>query len=255
MAGDLLELRPGAIEAAQEGALQLLPHGPPHEAVALLKGIVQRAVAKHGDESELTGMAQSRLADMLRRVGAPEAEQLGALTDAIKAFSASVGPTDPQTTSAFGRLAHVALAAQAVEIAVTAGMQAIAGLQSRGEGETPTAGGIYAALAMAAAARRSPAAPGAAERAYAFTRDAPGDDADRRRALAAWRALGQPRRVAIAGELSLVVFGAPTAIVFELDHLAADGAVDLHSHGLPPDGARALRETIATPPFAWRASA
>jgi hypothetical protein len=61
--------------------------------------------------------------------------------------------------------------------------------------------------------------------------------------------------VAIADALSLVVFGTPTAIVFELDHVAADGAVDLHSHGLPPEGARALREKIATPPFAWRASA
>ena len=29
--------------------------------------------------------------------------------EAIGAFSASVGPTDPQTTSAFGRLVHVAL--------------------------------------------------------------------------------------------------------------------------------------------------
>jgi hypothetical protein len=254
MTVDLLELRAEAIEAADTRALEQLADGDAAGAVASLRAIVDRAVTKHGDESELTGMAQSRLADMLRRTGAPEAEQLGALTDAIKAFSASVGPTDPQTTSAFGRLAHVALAAQAVEIAVTAGMQAIAGLQSRGEGETPTAGGIYAALAMAAAARRSPAAPGAAERAHTFTQDAPGDDADRRRALAAWRALGQPRRVAIAGGLSLVVFGTPTAIVFELDHVAADGAVDQHSHGLPPDGARALRERIATPPFAWRAT-
>src|SRR3954452_10845407 len=208
MAVDLLELRPEAIEAADARALELLADGQPDEAVALLKGIVQRAVAKHGDESEMTGMAQSRPADRLRRGGAPEPEQRGALTDAIKAFSASVGPTDPQTTSAFGRLGHVALAAQAVEIAVTAGMQAIAGLQSRGEGETPPAGGIYAALAMAAAARRSPAAPGAAERAYRLTHDGGGDDADRRRALAAWRSLGQPRRVAVTGELSLVVFGA-----------------------------------------------
>jgi hypothetical protein len=255
MAVDLLELRPEAIEAAQTRALELLADGQPDEAVSLLKGIVHRAVTKHGDESELTGMAQSRLADMLRRTGAPEAEQLGALTDAIKAFSASVGPTDPQTTAAFGRLAHVALAAQAVEIAVTAGMQAIAGLQSRGEGETPAAGGIYAALAMAAAERHSPAAPGAAERAYRFTHDAGGDDADRRRALAAWRSLGQPRRLPIAEELSLVVFGAPPALVLELDHVADDGAMDQHNHGFKPDGARALRERIATPPFAWRASA
>ena len=255
MAVDLLELRPEAIEAADTRALELLADGQPDEAVSLLRGIVQRAVTKHGDESELTGMAQSRLAEMLRRTGAPEAEQLGALTDAIKAFSASLGPTDPQTTATFGRLAHVALAAQAVEIAVTAGMQAIAGLQSRGEGETPAAGGIYAALAMAAAARRSPAAPGAAERAYRFTHDAGGDDADRRRGLAAWRALGQPYRTPITEELSLVVFGTPPALVIEVDHVAQDGALDQHNHGFSADGARALRERIATPPFAWRASA
>ena len=255
MAVDLLELRPEAIEAADTRALALLADGQPDEAVSLLRGIVHRAVTKHGDESELTGMAQSRLADMLRRTGAPEAEQLGALTDAIKAFSASVGPTDPQTTAAFGHLTHVALAAQAVEIAVTAGMQAIAGLQSRGEGETAAAGGIYAALAMAAAARRSPAAPGAAERAVRFTEAAGGDDADRRRALAAWRSLGRPSRVPITQELSLVVFGTPTALVVELDHVAPDGALDQHNHGFSAEAVRALRERIATPPFAWRASA
>ena len=255
MTVDLLELRPEAIEAADKRALELLANGQAAEAVASLRAIVDRAVSKHGEESELTGMAQSRLADMLRRTGAPEAEQLGALTDAITAFSASVGPTDPQTTSAFGRLAHVALAAQAVEIAVTAGMQAIAGLQARGEGDTPTAGGIYAALAMAAAARRSPAAPGAAERALRFTESAGGDDADRRRALAAWRALGRPRRVTISEELTLVVFGTPAAVVVELDHVAPDGALDQHNHGFASDAVRALRDRIATPPFAWRASA
>ncbi len=222
--------------------------------MSLLRGIVHRAVTKHGDEDLLTGMAQSRLAEMLRRTGAPEAEQL-ALTDAIKAFSASVGPSDPQTTAAFGRLAHVALAAQAVEIAVTAGMQAIGGLQARGEGETPEAGGIYAVLAIAAAARRSPAAPGAAERAYRLTAAAGGDDADRRRALAAWRSLGQPRRIPITDELSLVAFGAPPQVVVELDHVAQDGALDQHTHGLRSEAARALREQIMSPPFAYRASA
>ena len=255
MTVDLLELRPEAIEAADRRALELLAEGDGAGAVALLRAIVQRAVSKHGEESELTGIAQSRLADMLRRTGAPEAEQLDALTDAIKAFSAAVGPTDPQTTLAFARLAHVALAAQAIEIAVTAGMQALAGLQSRGEGATPTAGGIYAALSMAAATRHSPAAPGAAERAVRYTRDAGGDDADRRRALAAWRSLGQPRRLPITDELSLVVFGAPPAIVVELDHVAPDGALDQHNHAFKPDAARALRERIARTPFAWRASA
>lgn len=107
----------------------------------------------------------------------------------------------------------------------------------------------------AAAARHSPAAPGAAERAYRYTREAGGDDADRRRALAARRSLGRPRRRPITGELSLVVFGAPPAIVVELDHVAPDGAPDQHNHALEPDGARALRERIAAPPFAWRASA
>jgi hypothetical protein len=255
MTVDLAELRPAAIEAADARALELVAGGQPEEAVSLLRGIVHRAVTKHGEEDVRTGMAQTRLAEMLRRTGAPEAEQLGALTDAIKAFSASVGPTDPQTTAAFGRLAHVALAAEAIEIAVTAGMQAIGGLQARGEGETPEAGGIYAALAMAAAARRSPAAPGAAERAYRLTHDAGGDDADRRRALAAWRSLGQPRRIRVTEELSMVVFGAPPALVVELDHVAPDGALDQHTHGLRSDAARALREQIVTPPFAYRASA
>jgi hypothetical protein len=255
MTVDLAELRPEAIEAADARALELLAGGQADEAVSLLRGIVHRAVTKHGDEHLLTGMAQSRLAEMLRRTGAPEAEQLGALTDAIKAFSASVGPSDPQTTAAFGRLAHVALAAQAVEIAVTAGMQAIGGLQARGEGDTPEAGGIYAALAMAAAARRSPAAPGAAERAYRLTAGTGGDDADRRRALAAWRSLGQPRRIAVTGELSLVYFGAPPQVVVELDNVAEDGALDQHTHGLGPDAARALRAQIAAAPFAYRASA
>ncbi|MEA2222281.1 MAG: motif [Solirubrobacteraceae bacterium] len=255
MTVDLATLRPEAIEAADARALELLSDGQADEAVSLLRGIVHRAVTKHGDEDVLTGMAQYRLAEMLRRAGAPEAEQLGALTDAIKAFSASVGPNDPQTTAAFGRLAHVALAAQAVEIAVTAGMQAIGGLQARGDGETPVAGGIYAALAMAAAARRSPAAPGAAERAYRLTQDAGGDDADRRRALAAWRALGRPRRIAVTDELSIVSFGPPPALVVELDRVAQDGALDQHAHGLRSEAARALREQIVAAPFAYRASA
>ena len=202
----------------------------------------------------LTGTAQFKLAEMLRRTGAPEAEQLGCLTDAIKAFSASVGPTDPQTTTAFARLAHVALAAQAVEIAVTAGMQAIAGLQSRGEGETTAAGGIYAALAMAAAARHSPAAPGAAERAYSFTQDAGGDDADRRRrarrlALARPAAPARCHRRALARGIRHAA-----AVVVEFDHVAPDGALDQHNHPLRLDSVRALREQIAKPPFAWRAS-
>jgi hypothetical protein len=252
MTVDLAELRPEAIEAADARALELLAGGQPEEALALLRRIVDRAVSKHGNESLLTAAAHSKLAEMLRRTGAPEAEQLSCLTNAITAFSASVGPTDPRTTAAFTRLAHVALAAGAVEIAVTAGMQALAGLQSRGEDESPAAGGLYAALAMAAAQRNSPAAPGAAERAYRYTAPAGGDDPDRRRALAAWRSLGQPRRLAVTDELSIVAFGAPPAVVVELDHVAPDGALDQHTHGLRLDAVRALCERIATAPFASR---
>lgn len=253
MTVDLAELRPASIDAAEARALELLAEGQADEAVGLLRRIVDRAVSKHGDENVLTGMAQSKLAEMLHRTGAPEAEQLGCLTDAIKAFSASVGPTAPETTTAFARLAHVALAAQAVEIAVTAGMQALAGLESRGEGESATAGGVYAALAIAAAARNSPAAPGAAERAYRYTTTVDGDDADRRRALGAWRALGQPRRINVTDELSMVAFGVPPAVVIELDHVAPDGALDQHNHGLRLDAVRALLERTATAPFASRA--
>ena len=133
-------------------------------------------------------------------------------------------------------------------------MQAIGGLQTRGEGETPTAGGVYATLAMAAAARHSPAAPGAAERAHRSR----GRRRRRRRparALAAWRSLGSPAPLPITDELSLVAFGTPPALVVELDHVAPDGAVDQHNHGLRPEAARAFRERIATAPFAWRASA
>ena len=212
----------------------------PTRRVALLRGIVHRAVTKHGDESELTGMAQSRLADMLRRTGAPEAEQLGALTDAIKAFSASVGPTDPQTTSAFGRLAHVALAAQAVEIAVTAGhagdRRAAGARRGRdadrrrhlrrardGRRRAPLARGAGRRRARATASRRTPAATtptGAA-------RSPPG-------ARSASRA-GSP----ITEELSLVAFGTPPALVVELDHVAPDGALDQHNHGFALRRARA----------------
>ena len=148
-------------------------------------------------------MAQSRLADMLHRTGAPEAEQLGALTDAIKAFSASVGPTrsaDHRPPSR--RLAHVALAAQAVEIAVDRGhagdrRPAVA---RRGRDAAPPAGSTPR---WRWPPRRAapPAAPGAAERALRFTEAAGGDDADRRRALAAWRSLGRPSRVPITEEL------------------------------------------------------
>lgn len=255
MTSDLAALRPETLAAADARALELLAEGRADEAVASLRELVVHALATHGDESELTGSACSRLAEMLRRVGAPPSEQLDCLSDAVKAFTASVGPLDPQTTTAFARLAHVALAAQAIEIAVTAGMQALAGMQARGEADTPAAGGVHAALAMAAAARDSPAAYGAAERAYRLTADVGGDDADRRRALAAWRSLGQPRRVPVTGELSIVAFGAPTSIVFELHRVAADGAPEQHTHVLAPDAARALRRRVAEAPFAWHASA
>jgi hypothetical protein len=61
--------------------------------------------------------------------------------------------------------------------------------------------------------------------------------------------------VEIAEELTLVVFGTPVAVVVELDHVAPDGALDQHNHGFASDAVRALHERIATPPFAWRASA
>jgi hypothetical protein len=107
---------------------------------------------------------------------------------------------------------------------------------------------------MAAAARRSPAAIGAAERAHRLTLTPQASDADRGRALAAWRGLGMPRRLEVTAELSVVAFGSPPSVVVELEHVAADGAVDQHNHGLRPDAARAFRAGIATAPFAWRAS-
>jgi hypothetical protein len=238
----------GALALAQARA------GRASEGIELLRDRVARASRRLGEESAVTGRLRILLADVLRRGGAPEAEQLACLTEAITALSASVGPSDPETTAAFAQLAIVALEAQAVEVAVTAGMQALGGLQTRGEGETPAAGGIYATLAMAAAARRSPAAMGAAERAHRLTATA-ADDADRRRALAAWRGLGMPRRHEITEELSVVAFGAPPSLVVELAHVAADGAAEQFDHGLRPEAARAFRAAIASAPFRWRASA
>lgn len=43
--------------------------------------------------------------------------------------------------------------------------------------------------------------------------------------------------------------------MIELDHVATDGALDQHTHGLQQDAARGLREQIAAAPFAWRAPA
>jgi hypothetical protein len=249
------ELHPDAVEAASELALAQLAAGEAEDAIALLRGLSERATESLGDESEVTGIALARLAEALRRSGAPEAEQLSCLTDAIKAFSASVGPSDPHTTTAFARLAHVALNAQAVEVAVTAGMQAIGGLQMRGEGEGAEAGEVYATLAMAAAARQSPAALGAAERAYTLTAGLPAGSPARKRARTAWSALGSPRRLVVTGDLALIAFGAPPSLVVEYAHVADDGASDQHNHGMRADAASAFRAAIATPPFAWRASA
>jgi hypothetical protein len=249
------ELHPEAIEAASALALEQLAAGDGEAGIDLLRGLSERAKETLGDESEATGIALARLAAALRRSGAPEAEQLSCLTDAIKAFSASVGPSDPHTTSAFGQLAHVALNAQALEVAVTAGMQALGGLQTRGEGDSAEAGEIYATLAMAAAARQSPAALGAAERAHTLTAGLPAADPARKRARTAWSALGSPRRLAVTGELALIAFGAPPSLVVEYAHVAEDGAADQHNHGMRSDAARAFRAAIATAPFAWRASA
>jgi hypothetical protein len=252
---DLGDLHDDTVAALAALALAQADAGRASEGAELLRDRVARASRRLGDESAVTGRLRVALADVLRRGGAPEAEQLACLTEAITALSASVGPSDPETTAAFAQLAIVALEAQAVEVAVTAGMQALGGLQMRGEGETPTAGGVYATLAMAAAARRSPAAMGAAERAYRLTATADAADADRRRALAAWRGLGMPRRQEVTAELSVVAFGAPPSLVVELVQVADDGAVDQYDHGLRPDAARAFRAAIGTAPFAWRASA
>jgi hypothetical protein len=252
---ELGDLHDGTIEAAGALALAHLYAGRANEGVELLRGLATRASERLGEESAVTGRLRVSLADMLRRSGAPEAEQLACLTEAITALSASVGPSAAETTAAFAQLAIVALEAQAVEVAVTAGMQALGGLQTRGEGETPAAGGVYATLAMAAAARRSPAAMGAAERAHRLTTTAGATDADRRRALAAWRGLGTPRRHDVTTELSVIAFGSPPSLVIELAHVAADGAVDQHNHGLRPEAGRAFRSAIAAAPFAWRASA
>ena len=246
---------PDAVGAAAELALAQLAAGETEEGLELMRGLAARVKESLGDESEATGIAFASLAEVQRQAGSPEAEQLGALTDAIKAFSASVGPSDPQTTSAFAQLAHVALNAQAVEVAVTAGMQALGGLSTRGESDTPEAGEIYATLAMAAAARQSPAALGAAERAHTLTAGLPAGDPARKRARTAWSALGSPRRLTIDDDLALIAFGAPPSLVVEYAHVAGDGAADQHNHGMRADAARAFKDSIATAPFAWRASA
>jgi hypothetical protein len=249
------ELHPDAIDAAAELALAQLAAGETGAGVELLRGLSERAREQLGDESEATGIAFARLAEALRHSGAPEAEQLSCLTDAIKALSASVGPSHAHTTTAFAQLAHVALNAQAVEVAVTAGMQALGGLQTRGEGESAEAGEVYATLAMAAAARQSPAALGAAERAHTLTAGLPNADPARKRARTAWSALGSPRRLPVTEELAIIAFGSPPSLVVEYAHVAEDGAADQHDHGLRAEVARAFRAAIASPPFSWKASA
>jgi len=249
------ELTAEAIDAAGERALALLADGEADAGVALVRELSERAVAELGDESEVSGLALAKLAEVQRQAGVPEAEQLSALTDAIKALSASVGPTHPSTTRAFAQLAHAALNAQAVEVAVTAGMQALGALQARGEGETVEAGEVYATLAMAAAARQSPAALGAAERAHTLTAGLPAGATARKRARTAWSALGSPRRLPVTDELAIIAFGAPPSLVVEYAHVAEDGAADQHNHGMRADAARAFRAAIAAAPFAWQASA
>ncbi len=248
------ELHPEAIDAAGERAFALLADGDVEEGIAVVRDLAERAVAELGDESEVAGLALYKLAEVQRQAGR-DADQLGSLTDAIKAFSASVGPLHAHTTSAFAQLAHAALNTQAVEVAVTAGMQALGGLQSRGEGESVQAGEVYATLAMAAAARQSPAALGAAERAHTLTASLPAAATARKRARTAWSALGSPRRLSVTDELAIIAFGAPPSLVVEFAHVAQDGAADQHNHGMRADAARAFRTAIATAPFAWRASA
>ncbi len=251
---ELGDLHDESVDAAVALALLLVRADRAKEGVALVRGLAGRATERLGEESAITGRLRLRLADVLRRAGAPESEQLSCVTEAITALSAALGPSDPETTAGFAQLAIVALEAEAVEVAVTAGMQALGGLQARGEGETPPAGGVYATLAMAAAARRSPAAMGAAERAYALTSSPDAFEADRMRAVAAWRGLGSPRRLAVTEELSVIAFGSPPSLVVELAHVAEDGAIDQHNHGLRAEAARAFRAGIAAAPFAWHAS-
>jgi hypothetical protein len=249
------ELSAEAIEAAHLLALALLEDGDAPAGVELSRGLSERAKQSLGEESEVAGIALARFAEILRQSGGAEADRLGCLTDAIKAFSASVGPSHPHTTSAFAQLAHAALNAQAIEVAVTAGMQALGGLELRGEGEGAEAGAVYATLAMAAAARQSAAALGAAERAHTLTAGLPAADPARKRARTAWSALGSPRRLPVTGELAVIAFGSPPSLVVEFAHVADDGAADQHNHGLKAEVARAFRAAIATAPFAWRASA
>jgi len=248
-------LHPAAVDAAADVALAQLAAGETEAGLELMRGLAERVKEGLGEESEVTGIAYARYAEVQRQAGSPDAEQLGSLTDAIKAFSASVGPSHRHTTDAFAQLAHAALNAQAVEVAVTAGMQALGGLSTRGEDDTPEAGEIYATLAMAAAARQSPAALGAAERAHTLTASLPAGDPARKRARTAWSALGSPRRLTIDEQLALIAFGAPPSLVVEYAHVAGDGAADQHNHGMRAEAARAFRAAIATAPFAWRASA
>lgn len=81
--------------------------------------LAARARDRLSEESAVTGRLRIRLADVLRRAGAPDSEQLSCLTEAITSLSATLGPADPET-SAFAQLAIVALEAEAVEVAVTA---------------------------------------------------------------------------------------------------------------------------------------
>ncbi len=249
------ELHPDAIAAASELVTEHLAAGEAQTGVDLLRELSERATAKLGEEHEATGLALAAYAEALRQSGAPDAEQLGVLTDAIKAFSASVGPADPRTTAAFARLAHVALNVQAVEVAVTAGMQALGSLMTRGEGDSAQAGEIYATLAMAAATRQSPAAMGAAERAHTLTAELPAGDPARKRARTAWSGLGSPRRLVVTADLSVIAFGSPSSLVIEYANVADDGAADQHNHGLRAEGARAFRAAISSSPFSWRSTA
>ena len=108
---------------------------------------------------------------------------------------------------------------------------------------------------MAAAARQSPAALGAAERAYTLTAGLPAADPARKRARTAWSALGSPRRLPVDRRAGRDRVRSPPSLVIEFAHVAEDGAADQHNHGLRAEVARAFRDAIASAPFAWRASA
>ena len=250
------ELSPEAIDAAGERAFALLEGGETDEGIALVRALSERAVAELGDESEVAGLALAKLAEVQRQAGAPEAEQL-AVADRRHQGVLRVRRSVARAHDERVRAARARRAERAGRRGRGDGRDAGARRLCRraASGDSVEAGEIYATLAMAAAARQSPAALGAAERAHTLTAALPAGDPARKRARTAWTALGSPRRLPVTDELAIIAFGAPPSLVVEFAHVADDGAADQHNHGMRAEAARAFRAAIATAPFAWRASA